>query len=220
MTFLKIKPFLISTAVAGAVLMMGAPQMAAAQSSPELTGLMACQAISNAEAQLACFQIETTKLRGGSRPFSDPVAPPVLPSPVVPVVPAPAVSETDRLALERDSLAAEKARLKAEEARLDAEKDRLAAEQKRLSAEKKDAEAKTKRQPRNLAIASTSRFGPNRYIRFTLENGEVWQQTETASVRLGKSDGPDMLELKPKSFGSYIGQVNGKSRRFRVKQIR
>ena len=80
---------------------------------------------------------------------------------------------------------------------------------------KKNVELKT----RKLNIKSTTTHGANRYIRFILENGEVWQQGETARLRLGKGD-PDVLTIKKVKFGGTRGRVNDKSPSFRLKRIR
>lgn len=55
----KAKPAIL----AAAILMLAAPSIAAAQSSAPLSGLYACEAISDSSAQLACFRAETAKLR-------------------------------------------------------------------------------------------------------------------------------------------------------------
>ena len=188
---------------------LGVPQIASAQDG-SLSGLFGCEAISNAEAQLSCFQIETAKLRGGvaaSAPVLAPapmIAPKIAPGPTPPV--------TDSLAAQRESLALEKQRLAAEKDRLAAEKKRVAALEKRV----KDKANPPKEQ--TVAIASTSTYGSKRLIRFTLENGEVWQQTEEDYVRLGRED-PDMMMLKRTSFGAMTGRVNGKAPTLRLKQV-
>ena len=69
-----------------------------------------------------------------------------------------------------------------------------------------------------VAIRSTSTNG-NGYVRFTLENGEVWQQIEKARVRLGKGDS-DALTIKRKSLGSFMGTVNDKRPSFRVRRVK
>ena len=70
---------------------------------------------------------------------------------------------------------------------------------------------------RTMAIRSVSTLS-NGYARFTLENGEVWQQIEKARLRMGKGS-PDSLTLKRKSFGSFIGTMNGKRPSFRVRRV-
>ncbi len=72
---------------------------------------------------------------------------------------------------------------------------------------------------RTLAISSTSTYGRKGYIQFTLENGEIWQQTEAERVRLGKAE-PDMLTIKKASFGSFLARVNDKGTSIRVKRIK
>lgn len=71
---------------------------------------------------------------------------------------------------------------------------------------------------RTLAIVSAQVAGGKGYTRFTLENGEVWQQIESARIRLGKEN-PDTLTIKRASFGSFIGRVNDKRPSFRVRRV-
>lgn len=93
------------------------------------------------------------------------------------------------------------------------------AEVKKVEAKKeKEKKAKTAKL-RSLPIKSARRFGASRYYRFTLENGEVWQQAEQKSVRLGKAN-PDILTIKRSAIGGGFAQVNDKGQWFRVKKIR
>lgn len=182
---------------------LGVPQIASAQEA-SLSGLFGCEAISNAQAQLSCFQIETAKLRGEAVSPSGSSSAPVS-APVV----------TDSLAAQRESLALEKQRLAVE-------KDRLAAEKKRVAALEKQVKEKDKAKSpdtRAVAIVSASRSPVSGYVRFTLENGEVWQQRESGRVRLGKAE-PDILVIKKKSLGSFIGRVNDRSPSVRIKRVK
>lgn len=79
----------------------------------------------------------------------------------------------------------------------------------------KEKSAKT----RTLAIRSTATYGSKGYVRFTLENGEVWRQTEAARIRFTDS-GTDTLTLKRAAMGSHRGTVNGKRPSFRVRQVK
>jgi hypothetical protein len=72
---------------------------------------------------------------------------------------------------------------------------------------------------RTLAIQTATTYGANDYIRFTLVNGEVWQQIEPARVRLGKAT-PDMLTIKRGTFKSFRATVNGKRPSFGVTQVK
>ena len=187
---------------------LGVPQIASAQDA-SLSGLFGCEAISNAQAQLSCFQIETAKLRGEAAAS----APVLAPAPII--VPGPTPPVTDSLAAQKESLALEKQQLAAE-------KDRLAAEKKRVAALEKQVKEKDKAKSpdtRAVAIASASRSPVSGYVRFTLENGEVWQQRESGRVRLGKAE-PDILVIKKKSLGSFIGRVNDKSPSVRIKRVK
>jgi len=86
---------------------------------------------------------------------------------------------------------------------------------KELKAEKDIKTAKS----RTLVIQSTQRVGPNRYVQFTLDNGEIWQQAETKRLRLGRAN-PDKLTIKRASFGSFLGKVNDSRSTFRVKRVK
>lgn len=82
---------------------------------------------------------------------------------------------------------------------------------------KKSKKAKTPKK-RTVAIRSAVKHGGRGYYRFTLENGEVWQQTQPERVRLGDAK-PDQLTIKKGAFGSYLATVNGKGRSIRVRQV-
>lgn len=70
-----------------------------------------------------------------------------------------------------------------------------------------------------MAITAAESFGVSGYIRFTLSNGEVWQQTEAARVRLGRAS-PDVLVIKKGRIGGYYGKVNDRRPTFRVKRVK
>jgi hypothetical protein len=171
------KPILAAAAAA----LFALPQIAAAQSAAPLSGLYACEAIAQSDAQLACFRAETAKLRA-------------------------AETTGDIVALEKETFA----EIKKEEAK---------AAEKELT-ELKAAEEIRKNPPkqRSLAIQSAETYGANGYIRFTLENGEVWRQVESGRVRLSKGGG-DVLTIKRKSLGSSLGRVNDKRPSFRIKRV-
>jgi len=83
----------------------------------------------------------------------------------------------------------------------------------------------TKKEPpkeiesRTLTVASTERWGPSRLIRFTMENGEVWQQTDAKSIRVGKGN-PDVISIKKARLGSFVARLNDKKPAFRVKRLK
>ena len=158
-----------------------APSLAAAQSTQPLSGLFACEALTNKDDQLACFLTETAKLRAVDTPAAPMAAPEE--APVIPRVPSTAtVTPT--------------------------------------APEFAPLPEKTAKAPKSRTMAIRSAApGAKGYLRFTLENGEVWQQIEPARVRLGRAD-PDMLTIKRKSFGSFLGNVNGKRPSFRVRRIK
>lgn len=82
----------------------------------------------------------------------------------------------------------------------------------------KDKTAKAKPlKSRSLAIKRTSKIRKG-YLRFYLENGQVWEQTQPAKVRhLGK-ESPDMLVIKNAALGSFLARVNGKGPQIRVRR--
>jgi len=158
------------------ILLMAVPQIASAQSSSQssapLSGLYACEALTQKEAQLTCFLTETAKLRA-------------------------AESSGDVIAVEKETFA----------------------EIKKAEVEKHEKIKANPPKRRTLAIKSASAYGPNGYMRFTLENGEVWLQKESGRVRLGRAE-PDMLTIKRASFGSFLARVNDKGGSIRVKQVK
>lgn len=72
---------------------------------------------------------------------------------------------------------------------------------------------------RTLTIQSVQTYGQNGYIRFSLENGEVWQQTERGNLRLGRSN-PDKLTIKKGALGSFRARVNDKAPSIRVRRVK
>ena len=175
------------------VLMIGLPHLAQAQTVPSLSGLYACETLTTPDAQLACFRAETAKLRAGAGAG---VAAP-LPAPVM----AP-----------RKSLAAPQAPTSAVAPAI-----APAALKAPEFAPLPETSAKAPK-TRSMTIVSTANDAKG-YVRFTLENGEVWQQIEKARVRLGRAEGPDALTIKKKSFGSFLATVNGKRPSFKVRRV-
>ena len=93
------------------------------------------------------------------------------------------------------------------------------AEVKELEVEEYEKKKAETNKNQRLAIRGARRFGGSRFFRFTLENGEVWQQTEAGHVRLGKGN-PDILTIQRTSFGGHIGKVNDKAPAIRIKKVR
>jgi len=168
--------FLIPKSAIGLIglLLLAIPTPATAQSS--LSGLYACEAITNKDQQLTCFLRETAKLRA----VNAPAAPKTVTPPPPPVIQKAAPPQPEFAPLPSDKPKAAKSQ--------------------------------------TVAIQSITRTAKG-YVRFTLANGEVWQQTEKAYVRLGRSD-PDMLTIKRKSMGSFLATVNDKRPSFRIKRIK
>ena len=198
--------------LAAVAVMMAVPHIASAQSAAPLSGLFSCEALTNKEAQLACFLTETAKLRGVEAQ-SDIASPQIS----VPKNASPQISGTQITANQNKTAAIEQDKLALKDQELKAAREEITA----LKQEKETKKESKKKPPkkRSVAIKSAEPFGPNRYLRFTLVNGEVWQQTVTGRPQLGRAT-PDMLTIKRASFGSFIGSVNGKSPTFRMKQIK
>jgi len=72
---------------------------------------------------------------------------------------------------------------------------------------------------RTLTIKRAQPYGRNGYIRFNLENGEVWQQTQAGRLRLGKA-GPNKLTIKKGALGGFLARVNDKAPSVRVKRVK
>ena len=199
-----------------AALLLATPQFAAAQSAPSLSGLYACEGVSDISAQLACFRAEIAKLRAADPSVSS----------------APSVSSTPSSSgavIERKSLTAAPVARAPSSSSLPAAQP---AEIKQAEITKpvlKESEDEnfglTKKEPpkeiesRTLTVASTKRWGPSRLIRFTMENGEVWQQTDAKSIRVGKGN-PDVISIKKARLGSFVARLNDKKPAFRVKRLK
>ena len=69
-----------------------------------------------------------------------------------------------------------------------------------------------------LAVTEVERL---RYdnLRVTLENGQIWEQTDGKRIQFSKRVGVDSAEIKRASFGSYMMKLDGGSS-FRVKRLR
>ena len=177
------------------MLLTAAPQVASAQSSNALSGLYACETLANTDAQLACFRTETAKLRAAETPSR--------------------VTLGERRDVKNDKPPASETGVENPRvAQSDVDKPDVDESEKFIPM-KKDTTPKS----RTLTIRSTATYGANGYVRFTLENGEVWQQIESARIRLGKGS-PDMLTIKKASLGSFRGRVNDRRPSFRLKRIK
>ncbi|MBR9824827.1 MAG: hypothetical protein GYB36_03365 [Alphaproteobacteria bacterium] len=68
-----------------------------------------------------------------------------------------------------------------------------------------------------LPIASARRLG-NEYV-FTLENGQVWRQTESRHVVVPRNLDGAFLEIRTAALGSFMAKVNGTGRNFRIRRV-
>lgn len=92
----------------------------------------------------------------------------------------------------------------------------------KLSAFKsKNAEgAQTESVPETLSftIASVKKMNSGRYM-FTLENGQVWSQTETVRVASSARRSGSTLAVKKSSLGGFMGRINGSGKGFKIKRV-
>lgn len=183
--------------IAAALMLIGAPSAALAQTSTSLSGLFACEAVTNKDAQLSCFLSETSKLRQAATPTvsnSGSIAnPPVFitPQAPAPVSAAPSIAPAPQVSTPTPAPTPPPA------------------------AKSEGKSAKT----RTLAINDTSKNQVTGYVRFTLENGEVWQQIQPGRLRLGK-ESPDLLTIKKGTFNSFRARVNDKAPSIRVRRVK
>ncbi len=168
-----------------AILFVALAHQAAAAPANPLSGLYACEAISDQDAQLKCFVTETAKLRA---------------------------AETSGNFMTIDKQAVE-----------EIEKESYGFNLPSIPKLKIFGNANGEKKPkalksRSLAIKRTSTIRKG-YLRFYLENGQIWDQTQPAKVRhLGQED-PDILVIKNAALGSFKARVNGKGPQVRVRRI-
>ena len=72
---------------------------------------------------------------------------------------------------------------------------------------------------RTLTIERTTTYGRDKYVRFFLANGEVWQQIDSGHFRLGKGS-PDKITIKKAALGSFRARVNDKAPSIRVRRLK
>lgn len=189
----KVKYSLLS----GIIILAAAPQFAAAQSSVTASDFYRCEALADKDAQLSCFLAETAKLRAAEPNAAAPIT---VDKTSVSQIPQAGIQEAEIKAPEAATPEVKQAEIR--------------------QAEIKQAKAKVPQtsNTRKLPIASTSTFGRYKFVRFTLENGEVWKQTERDRVRLGHEE-PDILTIKRGAVGGAFARVNDKGTWIRVKQV-
>lgn len=61
---------------------------------------------------------------------------------------------------------------------------------------------------------------PNGKYRFYLANGQVWEQTNPANVRIPRNTDRLIAEIRRAAMGSFLMQINGKGRAIRVRRSR
>jgi hypothetical protein len=75
----------------------------------------------------------------------------------------------------------------------------------------KPATAPTPAEPEKVSLSVTSMTrSSNGKLRFTMENGQVWRQIDTTTVR-NIGEGPWTAEIRKASFGSFLLSLNGGS---------
>ena len=182
------------------IFVTAAPSLALAQSSNTLSGLFACENITDKNTQLNCFLDETAKLRG-----------------VETSVEKNALDNVAPLSIQKDVMPKQPTVLREAEAPVvkEAPVEKAVVEDEPFIPVQKDTTPKK----RTLTIASTTTFGRNDYVRFTMANGEVWQQSSYGKVRLGRGN-PDKLTIKKAYFNSFLARVNDKGTGIRVKRVK
>jgi len=72
-----------------------------------------------------------------------------------------------------------------------------------------------------LIISRTKTIGYNK-TRFFMENGQVWEQTDSRTVRIPKvrNNIANKAEIQKASLGSFLLRVNGSGRAIRVRRVR
>lgn len=76
--------------------------------------------------------------------------------------------------------------------------------------------APTETEKVNLAVKSMSRSSDGK-LRFTMENGQVWKQIDTTTLR-NIGEGPWTADIRKASFGSFLLSLNG-GRAVRVERV-
>jgi len=159
-------------------------QSAIAAPANTLSGLYACEAITDKDAQLSCFVAETAKLRA-------------------------AENSGDFVTIDKQA---------AEEIEKESYGFNLPSLPKLKIFGTSDGKKKVKSlKTRTLAIKRTSTIRKG-YLRFYLENGQVWDQTQPAKVRQLGKENPDTLVIKNAAMGSFLARVNGKGPLVRVRR--
>lgn len=193
--------------VSGSVLVsLGAPALAAAQSDP-LQSMFACRDLPEAE-RLACYDNTIDALRDATD------------SGEVAIVTPQTLERAERQAFglgfsvsnlplfnrgddSQDTPSTQSARATGLEAN---------SPEAEIEVERNDAGEITEAR---MQIASY-REHPRGYLIFVMENGQVWRQTDSATVRMPRGDGPFFAVITPASLGSYMMNVEGRRSRFRV----
>lgn len=164
---------------------MALSHSAIAASANTLSGLYACEAVADKDAQLSCFVTETAKLRA-------------------------AETSGDFVTIDKQA---------AEEIEKESYGFNLPSLPKLKIFGNSDGAKKAKPlKTRSLAIKRTSTIR-NGYLRFYLDNGQIWDQTQPAKVRHLGQETPDMLVIKNAAMGSFLARVNGKGPQVRVRRI-
>jgi len=90
----------------------------------------------------------------------------------------------------------------------------------RANKDKKDApSAKADFDEVVFPIKSVRKMNNGR-VKFYLENGQVWQQTQDKRVPKIRSGQTYSLQIKKAALGSFMGRVNGKGSGIRIKRVK
>lgn len=195
MTFSMTKLSVFSASIC----LLAMPTLASGQSAASLSGLYACETIASPDEQLTCFKRETAKLRalttGGDAVVMEKKT----------LTPAP-IGSSPSVTSEARAIVPEAPVLEATVPNTEAKPKK----EKTENAKRGDKQS--------LVIKKAERYGSKRYVRFTTENGDVWEQTQPGRVRLERGQ-TNSLTLKKASFGSYLARINGTGSSFRVRKV-
>ena len=193
--------------------LIAAPAISVAQSASAPTdpaSLVVCADEKDNAARLACYDWQAARQRAAAKAPATTAAPPVapVPAPVAHVAPPPAPAAVP--SAPASAPAAGSAATDPKDPNYGLQGSQLVKAQGRENAPKPP-----KPQPLVAAVTSVKQYGASE-VRVTLENGQVWQQTESRSdfwLRPGET-----VTITPGVLGSFF-LMDDQHQRIRVKRI-
>ncbi|WP_300532755.1 hypothetical protein [Maricaulis sp.] len=185
---------------------------ALAQANP-LDAVIACRQIQDANARLQCFDTAVGQLEGASE-AGDLVT----------------VTRSEIEAVERDSFGLSLPSIPFLSRRSSGRDAAAATAGAGMTAEQRvprpevaaDGVEVLERDDEGRIIRMRMRVASARQVRgewvFTMENGQVWRQTENRNIPVPRSRADFDLEIRARSLGSFTGQVNGSGRAVRIRR--